>query len=157
MNLTRCPVCHSKIHLEHLIQDEAGRNLLALVSRLPDWFAMPLVSYLGLFRSATRDLANDRALRLAREVLEISDCSAMSLALAETVEAMRQKQIEQSFKPMVNHNYLKRVFESKQPTQVSRDVPPTIAPVAASTTSNSNGPTSQTGKGLLALESMKSE
>ena len=34
MHLSRCPICHSRISLEALVQDEAGRELLALVARL---------------------------------------------------------------------------------------------------------------------------
>ena len=32
MHLSRCPICHSRIPLEALVQDEAGRELLTLVS-----------------------------------------------------------------------------------------------------------------------------
>jgi hypothetical protein len=112
MQLTRCPVCHARIGLDQLIQDEAGRELLALVARMPDWLAAPLVSYLGLFRPATRDLANDRAFRLAREVLELSGEQQLAQALTDTVQAMRVKQDQGGFKPLSNHNYLKQVLES---------------------------------------------
>ena len=71
MRLTRCPICHGRISLEALVQDEAGRELLALVARLDTQTGAALVSYLGLFRSASRDLANERALKLARETLAL--------------------------------------------------------------------------------------
>lgn len=113
MQLTRCPLCHSRIALEQLVQDEAGRELLALMWKTPEWLATPLVVYLGLFRPATRDLANDRALRLAREALALTDVqAALSAALAETVQAMRAKQGQASWKPLANHNYLKSVLET---------------------------------------------
>lgn len=31
MKLCRCPICHSDIHLEGLIEDEAGRELLVQI------------------------------------------------------------------------------------------------------------------------------
>ena len=65
MRLSRCPICHSRISLEALVQDEAGRELLALVAKLDTQTGVALVSYLGLLRSPSRDLANERALRLA--------------------------------------------------------------------------------------------
>ena len=87
MHLSRCPICHSRISLEALVQDEAGRELMALVARLDTQTGAALVSYLGLFRSASRDLANERALKLAREALYLSDTTRLSIALSETVEA----------------------------------------------------------------------
>lgn len=110
MQLTRCPTCHARIDLESLIQDAAGRELLGLVAKLPDALCMPLVSYLGLFRAAQRDLANDRALRLAGEVLALgADPVPLGAALAETVQSIRAKG---DTKPLGNHNYLRRVLES---------------------------------------------
>lgn len=134
MQLTRCPTCHARIDLESLIQDAAGRELLGLVAKLPDLLCMPLVIYLGLFRAAQRDLANDRALRLASEVLDMgADPVALGAALAETVQAIRAKQ---DSKPLANHNYLKRVLESvaARPAAapamyVSRDANTLSAPV----------------------------
>ena len=112
MQLIRCPICHSRISLEALVQDEAGRELMALVAKLDTQTGAALVSYLGLFRSASRDLANERALRLARETLALSgDTERLSIALSETVEALRGKQPRQ---PLKNHNYLQKVLESVQ-------------------------------------------
>lgn len=149
MQLTRCPVCHSRIGLEQLIQDEAGRELLALVARLPDWLAAPLVSYLGLFRPATRDLANDRALRLAREVLELhADQGLLAQALVETVQAMRSKQDKGQFKPLANHAYLGSVLES-----VAASGAP-CAPYNGGSTAvvpAAKGPQSKTAASMMAL------
>ena len=111
MQLTRCPVCHSRINLEALIQDEAGRSLLALMAKLNADLATSLVSYIGLFRAKSRDLANDRALRLSNEVLAIAEPAALVPALCQTLESMRTKQFAGQFKPLSNHNYLKRVLE----------------------------------------------
>ena len=112
MQLTRCPVCHSRINLETLIQDEAGRDLLALLIKLDKPAPASIVSYIGLFRAASRDLANDRALRLCGEVLELGALNLLLPALQHTIESMRAKQISGQFKPLTNHNYLKRVLEN---------------------------------------------
>lgn len=112
MQLSRCPICHSRISLEALVQDEAGRELMALVARLDTQTGAALVSYLGLFRSASRDLANERALKLARETLALTqDTARLAIAMSETVEALRSKQPRQ---PLKNHNYLQKVLESVQ-------------------------------------------
>ena len=71
MNLGRCPCCHSRLHLDALVQDDAGRDLLLLLSGLEVETGRALVAYLTLFRPARRDLANDRAVRLARGALEL--------------------------------------------------------------------------------------
>ena len=109
MMLGRCPVCHSQISLEAVCQDEAGRELLGILANLPGEASRALVQYLGLFRPEKRDLSNDRALRLAREVLALcADSLRLSAAMAETVEAIRAKS---GAVPMKNHNYLRRVLE----------------------------------------------
>ena len=53
------------------MQDEAGRQLMASLVPLTIEHGTALVGYIGLFRSHNRDLANDRALRLMREVLAL--------------------------------------------------------------------------------------
>ncbi|WP_420598603.1 hypothetical protein [Neptuniibacter sp.] len=110
MQLTRCPNCHSRISLEAIIQDDASRDLLVLIAKLDKTPAAVLVSYLSLFRSKSRDLANDRALRLASEVLEMAPIESLVPVLAQVVEQMRTKQQAGNFKPLNNHNYLKKVL-----------------------------------------------
>lgn len=114
MMLGRCPVCHSQISLEAVCQDEAGRELLGILANLPGEASRALVQYLGLFRPEKRDLSNDRALRLAREVLALcADSLRLSVAMTETVEAIRAKS---GAVPMKNHNYLRRVLEGMPET-----------------------------------------
>lgn len=109
MRLGRCPVCHAHLHLDALVQDEAGRELLALCATLPDDLGRALVGYLGLWRPARGDLDNARALKLAREALALeADAARLAAALHETVEAIRAKG---EARRMTNHNYLKRVLE----------------------------------------------
>lgn len=107
MQLNRCPVCHTRIGLEALAQDEAGRELLGLLAKLDTDIGTALVGYLGLFRSHTRDLANDRALKLAKEALSLAEVNALAPAMRQTVEQIQAK----GGKPLSNHNYLKRVLE----------------------------------------------
>lgn len=107
----RCPICHSSNSLEAYASDEAGRELLILLAGSGPLFR-PLVHYLGCFRPATRDLAHERALRLAREVLDLgADPRALGAALAETVEALRQKRAEGDIRPLTSHRYLQKVLE----------------------------------------------
>ena len=92
MKLGRCPVCHSHIQLDALIQDEAGRQLLGLMSKLGYQMAPALVSYLGLFRPAKQDLSNGRALNLAQETLALtSNQPLLAEALRETVQSIHNK------------------------------------------------------------------
>ena len=131
MNIGRCPVCHSRLHLDQLIEDDAGRGLLALLTKLDRSMGGALVSYLSLFRSKTRDLSNDRALRLADETLSLAHAQTLLPALCHTVEQMRQKQQAGGFKPLTNHNYLKRVLENQNPRTegdiIALDNPPSNA------------------------------
>ena len=142
MQLSRCPICHSRISLEALVQDEAGRELMALVARLDTQTGAALVSYLGLFRSASRDLANERALKLARETLALTpDTARLAIALSETVEVMRDKQPR---RPLKNHNYLTKVLESVQ-----------ARPVIVKAEQRAVAPKSKTGQALITLEALK--
>jgi len=148
MILGRCPICHSRISLEACVQDEAGRELLAAIAKLDAALAVPLVSYLGLFRAPNRDLDNGRALRLLREVMALGEPGTgygprLAHALAETVEAIRAK----GGVPLKSHGYLKRVLESSSDgTQCN---PGIIAPDSAHAAS---GLRSRTAAALMALQ-----
>jgi hypothetical protein len=107
MQLNRCPVCHTRIGLDAIVQDEAGRELLGLLAKMDTDTGTALVGYLGLFRSASRDLANDRALKLAREALSLGPAGNVAQAMRQTAEQIQAK----GGKPLSNHNYLKRVLE----------------------------------------------
>lgn len=114
MMLGRCPVCHAHLQLEAIVQDEAARELLGVLSALEATLARALVGYLGLFRPAKQDLRWDRALRLAREVLALEpDAARLAWALAETTEAIRAKGGQT---PIKSHGYLTRVLESAPPS-----------------------------------------
>ena len=130
MQLTRCPHCHGRIDLVACAQDEATRELLALLARTPRPVAMALVQYLSLFRASNRDLANDRALRLATEALAVSsDAHMLAAAMSETVEAMRVKRGQGDGTPLKNHNYLRSVIRSIG-ERIGQAVPAEAAPAA---------------------------
>lgn len=115
MKLGRCPVCHSHLHLDALIQDEAGSELLGLLSGLGRPLARPLVQYLALFRPAKSDLSNARALKLAQETLAIADRDSLVAALQDTVRSLHEKRQRGENHPLKNHNYLRQVLASVAP------------------------------------------
>ena len=127
MKLSRCPVCHSNIHLDQLVQDEAGRQLLGLVSKLGYQLGPALVAYLGLFRPEKRDLTNDRALSLAQETLALTaNQPLLAESLRETVTGIQNNRIRGDKKALANHNYLKRVMEAKAGTEPVKPVKSSI-------------------------------
>ncbi len=108
----KCPSCFAEFDLLSALDSEAGRSLMGLLAKLDPSLSRPLVAYLSLFRSASRALSWDRALKLAEEVLALdADKTRLSTALAKAVEILRDKQAAGGWKPMSNHNYLKRVLE----------------------------------------------
>ena len=117
--MLHCPCCHAQFSVEAIIQDEAARELLGLKGTLPP----ATFSYLALFRSEKRALSWERALKLAKEIIDngqwtMDNCQPSTVnyqllneAMMETVEALRGK----GSAPLKNHNYLKRVLESRGP------------------------------------------
>ena len=113
MELCRCPVCHARIDLHACVQDDAGRELLALLVKVTPALGRALVQYLTLFRAANRDLANSRALRLAKDALDIqADPYLLAAAMQDTVEAVQSKRQAGDGSPLKNHNYLKSVLKT---------------------------------------------
>ncbi|EOB9552171.1 hypothetical protein ACIX9V_000031 [Vibrio vulnificus] len=114
MKLCRCPICHSTLNLDALIADEAGRELLAVVAKMPDFIARPMMSYITLFRPLKSDLSNSRALRLIEEVLaEYKPDHLLASALIECTTKLREKRQQLGDdKPLANHNYLKSVYKT---------------------------------------------
>jgi len=105
----------------------------------------PLVAYLGLFRSS-RALSWDRALRLATEVVALGPAERLGPALAHTVESLRSKQQQGGWKPLSNHNYLRRVIDSTAAV---------AAPPVSAGDARPTGPLSKTAAALAALEGYK--
>lgn len=129
MNLT-CPCCFALISLEVALESASGRELMGVLSGLGPQ-ARPLAAYLGCFRSPSRALSWDRALKLAREVQALdADPRALAAALSDTVESLRAKRVAGDLRPLKNHNYLKQVLTSV-PTLPGETLP-ALAPRRAS-------------------------
>ncbi|TCS70696.1 hypothetical protein EDC61_11423 [Sulfuritortus calidifontis] len=151
MMLGRCPVCHSHLSLEAIVQDDAARELLGVLSALDATLSRALVGYLGLWRPAKQDLRWDRALRLAREALALSDDAArLALALSETTEAIRAKG---GATPIKSHGYLKRVLEGA-PQAAGAVMVAQPAPHASQRVDRIKAP-SATVDGVMRLEALK--
>ncbi|WP_233115143.1 hypothetical protein [Aggregatibacter actinomycetemcomitans] len=117
MKLCRCPICHSDIHLDALLEDDAGREMLGIITNLRGDNARALVSYIALFRPEKSALSNARALKLMQEVLEMYQPSPLlSHALTETVNGvMKNRRESRNVVSLTNHNYLKKVYEGAKP------------------------------------------
>ncbi|MBP1130480.1 MULTISPECIES: hypothetical protein [Serratia] len=115
MKIARCPVCHSDLHLDALLEDDAGRELLAVLTKLPGAAAKAMVAYIGLFRAEKSNLSNSRAVKLVKEVLEQHHPSrVLTHALSETVERIRSKRHNGDKKPLNNHRYLLEVYRTSE-------------------------------------------
>lgn len=142
----RCPGCHITFALQQVIEDEALRELMGIITELPREVSRPLVLYIGLFRGKTRAVAYERQLRLAREALSLhADTMLVGVAMSETVEAIRAKRENgEDVRPLKNHNYLKRVVGSQQARGAGVAVPAPAAPAP-------RGPASKTALALASL------
>lgn len=107
----KCPSCSADFDLLSALQDASGRELVGLLAKLDSSLSIGLVTYLSLFRSPTRALAWDRALRLANEVMALgADRQKLAAGLSKSCDVLREKQHQSSWKPLTNHNYLIRVL-----------------------------------------------
>lgn len=152
----RCPICHAETSLEAAFEDESARELMGLLGGLPREVSAPLVAYLGLWRSRTRALSWERALRIAREALaEHTDQALLGAALSETVEAIRRKREEgEDTRPLRSHHYLRRVLESlaSRGTDAAALPAQRSAPAARSQPRGSQAGGSRTAQALHDLE-----
>ena len=115
MKIARCPVCHSDLHLDAILEDDAGRALLAVLTKLPGGAAKAMVAYIGLFRPEKSNLSNSRAVKLVNEVLEQHQPGrVLTHALSETVERIRAKRNNGDKKPLSNHSYLREVYRTSE-------------------------------------------
>jgi hypothetical protein len=147
-----CPCCHARFPLESALQDDAAREVNGLLVTLQPQLMRPLISYIGLFRAAGRQLAWERALRLMQETVNLAPCHvpALEAALIDTVAAMDEKRAMPGWKPLATHNYLKRVLES---TTARMDA--TVALNPGQMQPVTTAPRSKTGQAVVALEGMK--
>jgi hypothetical protein len=107
-----CPCCHARFPFEAAVQDDAAREVMGLLAPLDPGLARLLLTYIGFFRAAGRQLAWDRALKLMRGALELAPPQVLDPALAEATSSLDDKRAQAGWVPLSNHNYLKRVVES---------------------------------------------
>ncbi len=113
MKLCRCPVCHTSIHLDAIVNDEAARELLGILAPIDGATGRVLMNYIALFRPAKSDLSFSRALVLVNDTLALTtNRDWLRAALEETVTKLRAARIEGQHRQLTNHNYLKKVLES---------------------------------------------
>jgi len=116
MKLGRCPTCHAAVHVDAMVQDEAGRELMATLAKLNSKTGSSVLLYIGLFRPAKSDLNNGRALKLLTETLELTtNLPLLAASCDATVRNMHTKRSSsqgtgETVKPLTNHNYLKQVL-----------------------------------------------
>ena len=111
--------------------------------------AQPLLAYIGFFRPAKQQLGWGRALRLMREVAALAAAPVLITGLVEAARTLDEKRHAPGWKPLGNHNYLRRCLESAEARHASAGV------VAAAPASPAPMPRSKAGAGLVALEGMK--
>lgn len=99
------------------MEDDAGREILGIITNLRGDNARALVSYIALFRPEKAALSNGRALKLMREVLDMYQPSPLlSHALTETTNGvMKNRRETRNVVALTNHNYLKKVYEGAKP------------------------------------------
>lgn len=126
---TTCPCCGARFPLEAALNDAAGREMMTLVATLPTELSRAALTYLSLFRSSSRALAWQRALKLIREVIGLSTPAHLVVALNSTLDSLRPRQGEPGWKPLKNHNYLKQVLASVEAQTIAPITTPTTPPV----------------------------
>jgi hypothetical protein len=142
MHIGRCPACHAHLDLSTLVQDEAARELLALLAGLEAELGRALVQYLGLFKPAKQDLRWDRALRLSREALDMSPYPmVLARSLEDTVDGIRSKG---GALPIRDHAYLRKVVAARDTTAAAIQSP-------ARAEAAPRAPSSRTSAAMLAL------
>ncbi|GCL64344.1 hypothetical protein [Pseudaquabacterium pictum] len=149
-----CPVCHATFPIESALQHEAGREVMAMLAGMQPDLSLPLMHYIGYFRPAKQQLGWGRALRLMREVVGLLPVPAetLVLGLVEAARGLDEKRAQPGWKPLGNHNYLKRCLESAQARHEAGTV---VQAALANAAPTARLPRSQAGQALVALEGMK--
>lgn len=148
---TRCPACGATTSLDALLgHSEASRAFLASLN-LTGELAAPLIKYLGLFRSESRDLTFERTAKILDELA--ADINAKQIkrghhfhaapkaawvwAINTIIERRDQGKLQLPFK---NHGYLYEVLTSYKPeyAPVQDSTPRKHAGVRAAHTTYSN-------------------
>ncbi len=114
-----CPSCGATASADAWLNDTECRLMLAEVVKLPAPLPPSVICYLSLFRSENRALGWKKALRLVREIKELTatgyvrfkglpdrDCSPAIWAKAMDIMVEGRQHLTL---PMPNHNYLRKV------------------------------------------------
>lgn len=147
MQHLNCPACGYRFDLLQAAEDENGRAFMAVLARQVGTVGRELIHYLSLFKPRTQVVSWGRLLGLAEDVERLTeglDAAVVAQALRETIEAMRTKRHAGDWKPLGNHNYLRRVLESVQARGV-------ITPVTGSS-ATPGAPLSRTAQAIAALQ-----
>lgn len=114
-----CPGCGAIASAESWSNDADCREMLLVIAMLPSPLPKTTLGYLSLFRPGTRALGWKKALRLAREIDQLTgkgfvsvqgrvDRNCAAAIWARAMEQMVEQRTSLSL-PMSNHNYLKKV------------------------------------------------
>ncbi len=114
-----CPSCGAIASADAWLNDTECRAMLAEVVKLPAPLPPSVICYISLFRSEKRALGWKKALRLVREIKELTatgyvrfkgmsdrDCSPAIWAKAMDIMVEQRHNLTL---PMPNHNYLRKV------------------------------------------------
>lgn len=106
-----CPHCNTTLNLEQLSEDKSARQVLGLLSRRAEMAY--LCAYLGLFKPRKQALRWTRYQSLLEDLLNRwGNDPRLARALADTVEALRERRQQDNWRPLKDHNYFKAVLES---------------------------------------------
>lgn len=129
MKLSMCPFCHGAITLDAICQDEAGRELMAIIIGMDTVSGTSLASYLTLFRSNTRYLSNDKALKLAKEAIALGELPSVVRAMQITVDSIHNKRHSgEKTTVFKDHSYLKKVLVDIPVQMTGSNVPAPMQP-----------------------------
>ena len=147
-----CPCCHAAFPLEVALQHEAGREVMAMLAGMQPELSLPLMHYIGYFRPAKQQLGWGRALRLMRETVGLLPLppDVLVAGLQEAARTLDEKRAAPGWKPLGNHNYLKRCLESAQARHDAGAVVQ-LQPEGG----QARLPRSKAGAALVALEGMR--
>lgn len=123
---TRCPACGATNSLDALLgHGEASKAFVASLNLVGD-LAMPLVKYLGMFRSQNRELTFERTAKLLGEIA--ADINAQQInrghhsypapkaAWIWAINTMLERRDQGKLQlPLKNHGYLYEVISSFKP------------------------------------------
>lgn len=112
LKFDRCPHCKSEITATDIAKAEVQRQFMHTVGKLEPATYLAISKYIGLFRPEKRGLADERALKLVQETLELcANYKQLAAACEQTFDQiMAKRRTDNQFKPLKNHNYLKQVI-----------------------------------------------